>query len=308
MEKMNSFTPRSTTSNEVFDEQFEIESAVKFKGFKVWRNKKNGFTVALLHYSADPEKGEAWVDSIKRNMAPDQWEQEYEINWGAYIGKRFFQSFKTVEHVRELDALPGKPVLRGWDFGFHFPAVVFCQIDDRDRLMILDEYHTPDVELERFSLEVIDYSQRRFPGLVFRDYCDPAGSQRSDKTPRTSIEILNKHGIYPVYRWCRDEQYAWGLIRQQLLRRPDGKTGLLVDPRCRLIVEGFESRMRYRSFSESRRIKEEAVEEHPFIDLFDALKYLVLVNFDFRRPVYNGNDNLAERGYRDFTNSDFMAM
>lgn len=278
------------------------------KGLRVWKNKKNGFVVALLHYSADSEKGEAWVNSIRQNLAPDQWDQEYEIDWGVYIGKRFFQSFKAVDHVRSLSPIAGKPLLRGWDFGFHFPAVVFCQIDDRDRLLVLDEFHTPDVELEYFAREVINFSQSRFPDFSFRDYCDPAGTQRSDKMPRTSIEILNKYGIYPAYRWCRDEHYAWGLIRQQLLKRTGGDTGLLVDPRCKLIVEGFESRMRYRSFREGRKPTEAAVEEHPFIDLFDALKYLVLVNFDFRRSddIQTSVDLRDDGELR--SRADYMAM
>lgn len=278
------------------------------KGFQVWKNKKNGFTVALLHYSADPLKNESWVNSIKSNMAVDQWNQEYEIDWGVYTGKRFFQSFRAIDHIRVLKVIDGKAVLRGWDFGFHYPAVVFCQIDDEDRLMIIDEFHQPDIELEFFTQEVIEFSKKRYPNHEFKDYCDPAGTQRSDKGPRTSIEILHKHGVYPLYRRVQDENYAWGLVRQQLLPRPSGGMGLLVDPRCRMVIEGFESRMRYRNFREGQNIKEEAFEEHPYIDLFDALKYLVMGNFDYRHPQPEIRRYASKSGYDIRQSRDFMAM
>lgn len=263
------------------------------KGLKVWENKKNGFTIVMLHYSADPEKGEDWVNSIKQNMASDQWDQEFEIDWDVYTGKAFFPSFKTIDHVKNLVPVKERTILRGWDFGYHYPAVVFCQKDDQDRLLIVDEYHEPDVELDIFAQNLIQYSTAKYPGFVFKDYCDPAGKQVSDKGPLTSIEILYKYGITPDYRRV-PEDYGWGIIRQQLLIRKDGYPGLFVDPKCQYIIKGFEGEMHYPNYRDGQRIKEAPVEKHPVIDHFDSLKYLGVGVYDIGNQEARNQDRYIE--------------
>lgn len=260
-------------------------------GIQISQNAKNKFTIMRLHYSADPEKDERWMQGIRSQYSPEAWDQEYEIDWNVYIGKRFFQGFKIDLHVKPVQPVKGKPVIRGWDFGFRFPAVVFCQKvelqGEADRLLIFDEYFMPDIELEDFAERVINYSQKEYSGFSFRDFCDPAGSQVTDKGPRTSIDILNKYGVWPGYRYLRDESYGWGIIRQQLIQRPSGEVGLHIAPRCALLLQGFGGELHFPAYREGQRMKDTPAEKHPYIDLFDALKYAGVGLFDIReqRPM-----------------------
>ena len=259
----------------------------RLPGIQILRNRKNKFAVLILHYSADPEKDETWMEGIRSNYSPEQWDQEYEIDWSVYIGKRFFQSFNQQLHVKDVRPIKGKEIVRGWDFGFHWPAVLFCQRveldDEADRLVIFDEYHVPDIELDDFAKEVIAYSLKEYPQYSFRDFCDPAGKQVTDKGPRSSIDILNKYGVWPGYRYLHDESYGWGIIRQQLIQRPSGEVGLHVDPRCKLTIEGFGGELHFPPYREGQRTKDTPAEKHPYIDIFDALKYLAVGLFDIRQ-------------------------
>ncbi len=60
-------------------------------GLRIWTNDRNGFTVARLHFTADPRKrSEDWITASKRGMSPAQWQQEFDINYAAHQGERAF--------------------------------------------------------------------------------------------------------------------------------------------------------------------------------------------------------------------------
>ena len=265
----------------------------RHKGIEIIRNRKNKFTVLRLHYSADPARNEKWMEAIRSNYSPEQWDQEYEIDWGVYTGKRFFQGFKHELHIKEVRPIEGIPIIRGWDFGFHWPAVVFAQRvelpNEADRLVILDEYYVPDIELDDFAVEVINYSSKEYSGYIFSDFCDPAGKQVTDKGPRSSIDILNSRGIRPGFHYLRDESYGWGIIRQQLIQRRSTEVGLHIDPRCTLMVQGFGGELHFPAYREGQRTKDTPSEKHPYIDLFDALKYLCVGLFYIKEQEAKGD-------------------
>jgi len=129
----------------------------------------------------------------------------------------------------------------------------------------------------------------------------------SDKGPLTSVQILGKLNVRPSWRWVHDEKYAWGIIRQQLIQRADGLSGLLVDPRCDLIVAGFEGELHYPPHREGRRASEAPEETHPYIDIFDALKYVCLGRLDIRQPdIARPADRYIAP--REYSTTSYMGM
>ena len=237
--------------------------------------KDNGFTIVKLHYSDHPNKDAAWVASVKKSYpSEDMWNQEQELDFTKQIGRRVYPSFLQT-HIKPLQYNTYRHVIRGWDFGYHHPAVVFCQVNDKDQFLVLKEIMGTNKTLAEFAADVKAVSKEHY-NAIFDDYCDPSGRAKSDKSERTSVDILRTMGIK-----CRmkDSNVSDGLnlIRQMLTKRNDGEFSFYIDPSCREVIDGFFGGYALRENSE------EPDKDGWYEHLFDALRYAVVNVFDKRR-------------------------
>ena len=65
-----------------------------------------GWTVARVHFSADPDKdparnGKAWYEHARKGMRERDWRKEYEIDYEALGGSLLFPQFDESIHVVE---------------------------------------------------------------------------------------------------------------------------------------------------------------------------------------------------------------
>ena len=281
------------------------------------KQQTNDFVTIRYHYTANPAKRDPqWIENAKRAADPVDWEQEMEINWDVSKGAAYFSKFNAERHVAEveIDAVAGIPVFRGWDFGFQFPGSVMAQIYN-GTLMILKEYHEPNQETYDFISNALIYSRKMFPHAIFRDTCDANGTQRL-KTKLTDVEIMKSLGLRPTYKWVRDDEYTLGLIRQYFNMETGDKPGVIINPSCQLMIEGFRTELRYPNvYAGSQRKNLLPIEKHPFIDILDALKYIV---YNFGGKILDPNLGMpseVELRSRNFgavkvsqPRRDFMAM
>lgn len=72
------------------------------------RRNENGFAVVRLHYSADPEKDEAWVSREKPKFSEAWWEQEMNINAHARSGQLVYPEFDPSLHVIPDERIPDR--------------------------------------------------------------------------------------------------------------------------------------------------------------------------------------------------------
>lgn len=226
-------------------------------------------SVLSIHWSLHPLKDQAWYEAQKSRMSEDEIARELDINYNLSVKNRVFRHFNEA-HKADLTHLPDKRIIRSWDFGYHCPACVFIQLDSEDRLLVLHEEVGQESLLLDFARHVQTVCDARFPGAVFEDICDPAGAQRSDKSTKTSIEILNSLGIYPDYQ-RNGIQDGIELIRMKLSARIQDRPGLLVDKRCSKLIEAFEGGYRYTSEQ-----SELPFQEHPYEDVMDCLRYAIM--------------------------------
>ncbi len=251
----------------------------EIQGLEYWHNKHNKFCVIRLHYTADPKKRtKQWLKQAKAGLPDDAWEQEYEINFQQQKGRKVFNEYNETIHRRKLKPNPNLLFLRGWDFGYHRPACVITQIDTNDIWLILQEFLGCDEPLEIFAKRVLENS----PAGKYKDFCDPAGAQSSDKSVRTSIEILNAFGIYPIYKKSTAAERV-RIIRSKLLIRSDKQPGLLLDTSCKILNEGFLGGYHYPENPTPNQ--EDTPEKDGFYDhLFDALGYIAYNTFKYVNP------------------------
>ena len=229
-------------------EQKKIEQpAIKElqKGLWFWHNPKNKIAVLKIHYSADPDKDTlAWKDQTKIGMSDADWEREYEINFEQQRGSRVIPGYAETIHRKELSYNPYLTVWRGWDFGFRRPACILTQMNEQDQWLWLQEFMGQDVLFEEFVDFVIANTPQhvKIDGekvpLRFRDFCDPAGVQRSDKDKRSSIEILQAFNIHPIYKKSNPGERA-RIMRSQFAVRQNGQPGAYVDLQCKIAHDGL---------------------------------------------------------------------
>ncbi len=139
---------------------------------------------------------------------PEEWQDRYlKGRWGIVPkGTRVITKFHPSVHLGKFTYNQYLPILRGWDFGFRHPACIFSQETDMGRWIFLKEMLGTEIYIDDFADKVIKKSNQWFPGMQFEDFCDIAGTQRSDKSKITSVQALKAKGIDPKYRKIIDKE------------------------------------------------------------------------------------------------------
>lgn len=251
-------------------------------------NPKNKFCVLRLHYSADPEKNTPeWKEIAHRGLTDRQWNREYEIDYDTFSGKPVFPEFREDLHIGTFtyEPMPTKTLYRGWDFGYHRPAVAVAWLNEFDQLITKREILGKDEGVKEFGNRVLNICATEFPNAKWIDAADPAGHQKNDKSEFTSIEVLNQIGVFPTSKPSHIAEKL-EIMRQRLKMRNDGKVGIIVDSGCTRIINGFKGGYRYAEVKEGQPEKEEPLKDNYYDNIFDALLYL-MTNFLELAPTNN---------------------
>lgn len=210
----------------------------------------------------------SYIQNLMDNYPEDYIDRYVKGMWGmVQEGDPVFPEFKQLHHVREIDPIPHLPMLRGWDFGWRRPCVVFAQMDDEGRYKV---YHTilgEDEDIYAFADKVKRFSRREYPAFEkWIDYCDIAGKAERD-TGRSSIKVLNEKFIYPLYKLSIPEKRAEE-IKHLLNTWKSGAPLFLIHPRNDYLIEGFLGGY---CVDKNEKIKKDKYYEHGF----DALGYMI---------------------------------
>lgn len=170
------------------------------------------------------------------------WKKKFLLGqWGVLAeGAPVYEDYREDIHVADLPTIKNRPVIRGWDFGFHHPACVWIQITESGHIHILHELLGKEEDLRHFARRVQQISQDEFPGSKFEDYCDVAGTQRQGvDLGKTAVQIL--HNEFSIFPGCR-RLGLWNSIeriRYLLKTLANGIPLLRMRARCRLTRESF---------------------------------------------------------------------
>lgn len=251
------------------------------------------FKVIELHYSMRPDRGEDWVVEAKKGVSQEDWDRENELKLVIPGGTRVFSEFSPIRHINSnLVYNKYLPVLRGWDFGYHRPAVCFLQIDFNDRINVLKELVGKDVLVDHFADNVIAFTNLHFPDAVIKDYCDLAGTQVNDKSEKTSIQILNSKGIYPSYRAVTNEEDIFNIIRRKLATTIGDRPSLQFHPSCAVLNDAMSFGLLYGSDGEkiiADGIDEQSQKEKGYFKhIIDGFKYIILCIYTVKGARQDG--------------------
>jgi hypothetical protein len=196
------------------------------------------FKVLEVHYSKRPDRDAAWKVKAKVGWSDDDWNRENELQMVQTGVTRVLSDFSEQLHINAGLIFSRDSLLyRMWDFGYHRPFVAWFQIDENDRLNILDCVLGRDILIDKFADQIIAHTTTRFPNAVLQDYCDIAGTQVSDKSEKTSVQILQSKGIFPAYRKFNEED-GYNIIRRKMSTLIGTRPSLQIHPKCQYLIDG----------------------------------------------------------------------
>lgn len=279
------------------------------KGLKIWKNKGNQFTVAMLHYTADPNKdperqGKEWYEKEKLGVLKATWLKEYEIDFSTKSGKLIFGSEfcdfnQSIHFINSFELPEPYELLLSLDFGQRHPTAALVGAWTRENVLyIIDEYWKPAIPsvsskemFEQFgyllgNLEGKTLSQKR--DMVISTFStrviDPSTVSKNrtkikegEEIPYSVIEDFWDHGW--DFEPAQNDVDA-GITRMREYFQFDS------DRKCHLYI--FKDKCprtcseilnwRYKELTEvqqkTRSDSEEPVKKND--DCVDALKYMVL--------------------------------
>ena len=202
-----------------------------------------------------------------------------ELSFVATQGKRVYQEFSTDNNVSQLRPIPNKPIWRGWDFGYHHPACVWAQPTPDDKLHVLAELMGEDTTIDQFAQDVKKISNHFFLGYKFQDAGDPAVRQVSDKSERTTADILRLHGIRIQSRPTQIKDGV-NLIRRMLRPDRNGHVTLVLDNKCEVMIDAFLGGYVRREVSGV--VMDEPQKDGYYEHIMDALRYMCVILYDVR--------------------------
>jgi len=258
------------------------EDAVKIhnpiEGVDVWRNKKNGFVVVQVHYTADKDKYTAEVLAQKKGSMPyHQWMQEYEISWETKVGKPVYPDWSKRVHATRDPLFPqlGIPLIISIDQGLT-PAALVSQYQE-GRWVCLKEYTAENMGAERFS-EYITTNLRK----DFRDwrslkedyicFIDPTAFSRRDVDERTYVTVFAKY--FKVQPGANGFNERVQSVENLLTSMKHGSPSFIVsESGCPQLIQGFDGKYHYPERFFEKEPDKVRPEKNFWSNIHDALQY-----------------------------------
>ncbi len=259
------------------------------KGIKAWF--RHGFRCLAIHHSSDPDKdpatpiGLAWRNKEEERLSYNRAKiaRELDISSEVASGDPVFDCNPTFDiDGNKVGGLIVKAqkwdrnyrLLRGWDFGYRFPFVVFAYAAPKEgggvRVHVLREGTLADSTTDELAEAVLHDTGQHYQGAEVMDGCDfHGGTAHTSRNTKTDIEILSAHGLIP---FCQPQQIKMGVeLIQKLISLGD----LEIDPQCVLLVTALRSGY-VRNDDGDLPNETQKGEQHPYCDAADAFRYIII--------------------------------
>ncbi|MFA5291589.1 MAG: hypothetical protein WC496_00995 [Phycisphaerae bacterium] len=198
-----------------------------------------------------------------------------------------FAEFEPDIHIAPVEYNSDLPLYRAIDFGFVNPFVcLWIQIDSQGTVRIIDEYIKSRETVDAHADEIKNrtpYSEDK----VIATFCDPAGAGVNDVTGTSPVFQLRQAGVKLRYR--RSSILEGIELVRRSLRSGDGKSNLIISPRCGRLIEAMQCYHYPPTHSTSsgqggcnELPLKDGIYDHPI----DAMRYF-FVNYNNSNPAKN---------------------
>jgi hypothetical protein len=213
------------------------------------------------------------VEAARRSLDERTFRQEFEATFETFSG-RVFYAFDRKYNVQSWVGEVPTELLVGIDFNLD-PMSAVLATRSGNTLHIIDEIKIFGSNTD----ELVDEIRTRYPNRRIIAFPDPAGAQRKTSAAgRTDHTILRNAGFtvkaHSVTSSVRDGINAVN----SKLRSSDGVTSLLIDPRCRFLIECLEKQTYKPGTSQPDK-------SSGWDHMNDALRYITEYLFPIRSPM-----------------------
>jgi hypothetical protein len=165
------------------------------KGYHTKPNPLNGFRYIRLHYSADPERDEAWAAELKSKQTPDSWAANFELirkNYGGLpVYKETFTPDRNILKAVRSACRKSGPLVLGWDFGGNH-SVILGQKQGSE-IVLLHEWANRGFGTRQLSKDIVADIKRLYgPGYQLIDIIDPSAEFHGKEGEQVSLEMILK--------------------------------------------------------------------------------------------------------------------
>jgi hypothetical protein len=183
-----------------------------------------------------------------------------------------FAEFDPAVHILPVDYNQNLPLYRAIDFGFVNPFVcLWIQVDGNGIVRVIDEYVKSRLTIDAHADEI----KNKMPcgeENVIATFCDPAGVGVNDVTGTSPVSQLRAMGI--KLRYKRSSILEGIELVRRALRSGDGKSSLIISPRCGRLIEAMQC-YHYPPAGSIELPLKDGIYDHPI----DALRYF-FVNYN----------------------------
>lgn len=135
------------------------------------------------------------LDSARRDMTPEQYEQEFECSFeaailGAYFGKEMAGA-ERAGRITAVERLPDVPVQTAWDLGVGQHMAIWCFQVTPTEIRVIDYLSAYGWAMDRYCMEL---NGRSYTGT---DWVPHDAKTPSMETGRTRVESLIEYGRKP---------------------------------------------------------------------------------------------------------------
>lgn len=190
-------------------------------------------------------------------------------------GKPVYPEYNDTIHVGPVDYNPRLPVFVGIDFGLT-PAAVLFQRTPMGRYGVFDELVTEDMGARRFG-ELLRGKLAEYGIQEATITGDPAGDIRAQTDETTPFEILQAVGVKARPASTNDFVKRRESVALCLTRLIDGRPGIVIDPRCKMLRKAMAGAYCYRRLQVTGREQYRDVpDKGPYSHVAESLQYGVL--------------------------------
>lgn len=142
----------------------------------VVRQAPEGYRVITVPFWSDPGKATVSWARARQAEQPDQvsFRREYLIDWSSAEGDPYFDEFAqhpTRYVSKDIDFIPNRPIVRGWDFGRRWPFCLLLQESPTGQILVLREIAPTDISIYNFrDLVMLMCGQSLRRDLLANDY------------------------------------------------------------------------------------------------------------------------------------------
>jgi hypothetical protein len=225
--------------------------------------------------------------------------QEYYCSWQeAFVGKVVYPEFDANFHVADTNLLPivqeaikqGKTeVVRGWDNSGLHPGAAMTFLLPGGQWLIFKEFWEQEIGITDFGDMVKMWCAENLPGATYVDIGDPAGRIR-DATKQSPRDYLSQHCNIYIEDGIQTFKVRRESVASRLVRQINGGPALVIDPSCKLTIDGFAGGYCYPEIGTTGIYKPEPLKDK-YADVHDAIQYPATKLFG---PVYNDDVGSAE--------------